>query len=1501
MHQPFVAAAISRQDGSAGDGIHLLWTAPPSAGYSVKGYDIQRRTALTQREQICYTLTSDELLRLHRDLRLETSLVSLAVRRAECPTFPPKPPDEPFQEPTPEHCVDFRTFPPKVGRNPRTDRGVSFRLQNPAGVPANRTEVKKIVNFTGLDCGLRMEIALPVRASVVELTMVHFSRPARAEAFNADGTSASAAVMTAASGQAETLRLSGANINRLIVNAPADETLLLMICYQPAAQERAQELAQESGRPSSFAIPESDLHPATSAGSVSSLAIAAIGQPICLAYDIDLRGAHHFVQVIAGAPGILAIALRDGKAVDTRMVTSGSGLQVAIFQNRAVDRVLLYTSRPLSSLTICVDILPDPRKEEAEWSGVTFIAKNIQMPLRSVNGALATPAAEDGLASSRLLAGESFDAPAFREVADAMNEAAAEAAVASPVWFTTLTRERTEDQFIEVRAWPYGFALLAEAPWRRMLGFGYLDKGGGLTPGAAYDYRITGYFRRRDVEERLYGFHTIPLGTTLPASFHLGDLLLNTLRPARVEMFPAVASTALRSAGRKGIALEPAGFFGAQSLLITFSSPVMRIVLEFEPAAMHSLSYEAKTSDYLFGLSGATFSGGVPAGTRVTLDFPEPVDTLALKGRAFLYGIRVVTSPAGADPDEIIAQSVVVPGVRYEPTAPPAAPPFLGTMNLQEPVVAGDPAVTTQNPPDLLGFRLLWIPPPAAGSSWPIPWPPDVSLFPPFDVVGFHLERRRVDVATPFEEIDAQKPHTLFFGNRGSRADTPQLFQGIDLLRVFPDSAKIEPPISIFMDVDDVLVKMETGGPPPGSLHQYRIFSVDAIGRRSAAATLGSIVRLEKRIPPPPPVGPQTPPPAGATVPSGVRARALQASDPELTAADRALLGSHANAVVLEWGWTAEERKRDPYARNFRVYWQPVPPDKVIGSLTGVAAPVAGRWEMSASLNQAIAADAMAGRYIRAGNYPFKVASHTAGQMITIRVERSVLDAGAVPLASDFEFHPVRRGDELRPAAWPERTAIVPITASESYQFVFNDRLTIDAAHPRVRVWVGVSAADDQSYRPDEIPAARPNGGQPGNESSIAAVSVEARYIGRPVFTVPPPLANVPEQVADETPAELVPVRLDLGALLPAVSIPASHRVALERLGADALVSLISARNDNAIGVALPDGSSTSYVLANPADQAAFLAQIRSRTPARVEGRFLMDLLLRFPAQLERLWQPALPAPVAFAAVADTLPNKAERYLHRIRLVDAAGHVSEGAAILPQFVRVPSLRSPAAPEIAMDNSESDVLAITARMRDAFDLKWLLLFSLGVDATTPADAQILEKPQLLRQPNRRDLYPNDGVRLRLRDGTLLAPLAVDVGTGTLETPDRVLNLTLTPGFEKRISIWAVAMTRDGVTSRFAGPRTAFTGPSPLVPPTLSVTTAAGEDLATWTALAVPAEVAVERSLDGGANWERVSPWLPETISPRSFAVPISGTGSRRYRLALRGSRGRSVTGTEVIVS
>lgn len=299
-----------------------------------------------------------------------------------------------------------------------------------------------------------------------------------------------------------------------------------------------------------------------------------------------------------------------------------------------------------------------------------------------------------------------------------------------------------------------------------------------------------------------------------------------------------------------------------------------------------------------------------------------------------------------------------------------------------------------------------------------MPWPPDLAAFPPFDVLGFEIERRRVDTGGGFVEIDEQRSPTMFFGSRSSRRDPPQLYYGIDLLEAYPENASPQPPIAFFMEAEDVLdsaKKREDGPtPPPGSLHQYRIRSIDAIGRRATVATLGSVVRLEKRLPPPQPVSPsQLSLPADVPQPSGLRALILQSSDPELTADDLAQLGTHTNAVVFEWGWCDEQRTQDPYATEFRVYWQPLPPDIIHGSLTGTATPVGDFFEISATLDQSVAADQMKGRYFRAGGYPFKVASHTAGQAITIRLEKSQLDASRVPSASAFEFHPVLKGDEI--------------------------------------------------------------------------------------------------------------------------------------------------------------------------------------------------------------------------------------------------------------------------------------------------------------------------------------------------------------------------------------------------------------------------------------------------------------------------------------------------------
>ena len=252
--------------------------------------------------------------------------------------------------------------------------------------------------------------------------------------------------------------------------------------------------------------------------------------------------------------------------------------------------------------------------------------------------------------------------------------------------------------------------------------------------------------------------------------------------------------------------------------------------------------------------------------------------------------------------------------------------------------------------------------------------------------------------------------------------------------------------------------------------------------------------------------------------------------------------------------------------------------------------------------------------------------------------------------------------------------------------------------------------------------------------------------------------------------------------------------------------------------------------------------------------------------------------------------------MHRIRIVDAAGHVSAGAAVAPQVVRVPSLRSPSPPQLATAVLDGDRLRVEARVRDAFDVAWVLLFSSDEDAATAANGNIRDAPQLLRLPNARDRYPDDGLRLRLADATLLPPSAViEASAGTVEPPDRVLSTTIAFGHDRRVALWAVTMTRDGVTSRYAGPHVTTTGPAPLVAPALLVKRSGDIDTARWSAVDPPALVALERSRDGGRSFEQVSPWLGAGVV--EYALPAIG-GQVRYRLALQGDRARTAAGEAV---
>lgn len=1477
MGDEIVLAGISRRDGSAADGIHLLWSPLRVSGYSIGGFDIQRRKA--ERTKIsCYTLSQAELAQLHAQFELRIPFARIGVRRSACPTAL-------VQSPTGvkdrvSRSVDFAGLATGRVKNPFNLDGLAFQLLDRNGNPARAAEIVAVENDPGLRIASRLVLTLPPGTLAARLSMQGAGTNAAVEGVAPDGTAISAKIVRTKDGRI-VASVEAASVGQITVQARRGSPVLMGVDVD----------LSESRLSSAGTAPATIMGPSAAVTPLPTGIARLATNPVCLCYEIDFDRRQRFVQVTIRVTAVLAIAMRGGKAVASRLLVHPEGILTVTFSEAAIDQVLLYVFGAAGGLTVCADVPSQPEAEEEEWRNAKVIAKGLDFPLTTLQPALGGPAGEVALAKSRLLPGEAIDEAQFNDVAKLLNEVAAKAARHPPILATLLEREQVTDPFVELRPWPYGLSLAIDAAWRRVLGCGFLDPASDLEPGESYDYRIVGRFRRRDAQERLYGLHDLPSGTDLPPAFHLGPVLLRLQPGAVVDLGPSASGGALQRLGRKGIRLTAAP--GTESLSISFNQPISRLTLEIEPEDVQTLSYETRPSEFLLGASGALFTAILPKQPRIELSFTEPIDRLRLKGSGFFVGVRLLDHPPGTGPDEVVTQSAVVLGLRFEATAPPPAPLLVETENLQQPLTGGDVLQATEQGFKEIGFRVRWAPPEDSNvGSTPLPWPGDIATLPPTIAAGFHIERRRVDTGEPFEEMDGQAPPTLFVGNRAAPGAPPTLRTGADLAAVYTDLAGLDPPPDRLMDVEDVLVRAESMRAPPGSVHQYRVFSVDAIGRRSTSARLGPETRLEKHRPPPRPRGPTGERPAFAPV--GVSARLLQASDPDLTDADRSVLGDSMNAIVIDWGWTERERALDPFATEFRIYYQPNPPDIIAGTFTADAVASGTGFAIQATLNQPVAADTMRGAYLNAGGYPFKVAAHGAGNAVTVQLDAALLQPSAVPAQGTFEFLAKLDGAELRPAKWDNRVAVLPITTATNYRFIMRDPVQLDAARPRMRAWVGVATADSEGYVPDEIPAAAPNSGRAGNESSIAAVAVSGRYLGRPSYTPPPPLAAVPELVTSEPTGTAVTIVLDLDALLSAIPIPAGHSVALERVATNDLAPLLRAGVDDRIGVTFPDGGATTYTLANPQDQADFLRQIRSGNPALIEGRFFLDLLQRFKTQLASLWQ-GLGAPVPpTGQFVRAAPVKPERYFHRVRVADVANRLSSAGAILPQVVRTPSVRAPGAPDVTMSDSESGVLEVGVRVRAAYDLTHVLAFALVAEQAP--DPSAIAAAELLRLPNRRDLPTADGLRLRLADGTILAAAAVvDVAGATVAPPDALLTIPLTVGHDRHAAIWCVSLTRDRIPSPPSGPHLAQSGQAPLDVPTMSVTRQDGADLAVWTEPTATVQVSLERSRNGGDTWERASPWLPSTVTQRSMPTP---DGPRLYRLLLRGRRGAPVSGPPV---
>ncbi len=1355
--------AVAVRDGSALEGIHLLWYGEPSWGYSPRGFTILRRAAERRRPLVCDRLDGRPLEVLHRGHVYRLPLALVRWRPVPCPQpLAPLPTEDVQRSP--------QAFDPR---------------------------------------GLRPEARATLTAALRERTVA-----LRRREEGAGGEAASAAH-----------------------------------------------------------------HVSTTPFAVAAPVTPPVGVTpgYCRRYQLDIGRPRAFVRLTFGTPAMLVVALNGEAAIRAELV---SGPYVSRFELAApaITRLVVYTVGT-QFIELCV-----PEDEGRAWDDkVEVLARSVQLPVREVNREVRRTADELALAQSRMLQAPRITDGEFKRAASYLRRLVAPRPW-PPAERILLERNDPQTGFSEFGLLALALLPQVDADGRRMLGLAYRDAHE-LERDRVYDYRITGYFPEIDVRDRLLSFRLVPSGTVLPTSFYLEDVRLRLPVPTPVSHHPVPLASQTAEVVRRGIRLAADA---APGLRLDLPEPLGELTLELEPAA--GTLHVRGVGPGPLGLGSHVDERTVALRARVTLIYDPPVERLELSGEAFFYALRLhgVTG-ARRDPDRMLAVHLDLLGVRFANTPPPPPPGELAVANLQAPLVPVAPEVAVTRPPQALGFRLTWRQP---FEGAPPLWPVGESFAPPVGVTTFVIERRRMDEPSDWATIGVRQA----FGARLAKPGIGPLSPDVDLMEHFGGKARGAPPDDFFT-LDDVLAPPD--GPaagPPGSLWQYRIASVDAVGRRSATWTASAVLRLEKHVPPPAPAPPARAVPGQAEA-LGVQARLIQRADPDVSDAEKdAVLGpAHGNAIVLRWSWPDSARAHDPWTREFRVYFRARPGTELTGLLTSVAA-TATEWEGRIDWDRELAANALNGLRLTAGAHGFRIEGHDAGRLhVRTRLRRLALDPAAAPGAGPVVLQADPGGAEGRPALFDGRARVVPLVDGQTeYETVLFDLVALAADTPRRTVWVGVSAADDQPYVADALPADRPNGGRPGNESVIVTRPVSGRYHGQPRYVVPDPLAFVPERVTDEPRAADVRVRLPLPALVrTAAGEPAlagADLVQLERLALSELSRRLAAA-DGGFRVRVPDGAQAELALGNPGDRDALRAQLATGEPARVESRFLREMLIQHPA-LGQLCTRAGP-PVPFGDAHDTLPAQAERYLYRLRRVDAAGHLSAAAALLDEVVRVPSLARLGAPDLTVGPSQDERLRVRVTARAAFELEWLVMFHESEPLGGPPGPTA--PVELVRLGNRRDLLPGGGYRLR-RGAIYLSPHATAVTAADVVDGVARVDVELPVGHGLRVRVWALALSRDGIPSLVTGPRTATTARPPIAAPAPTVTRAGARAVVAWAPVAGELEVRVES--DGGAgDWRAVSAWL----GPGVTAVERPALdAAERFRLAVRTADGRHDVGAAVPV-
>ena len=288
----------------------------------------------------------------------------------------------------------------------------------------------------------------------------------------------------------------------------------------------------------------------------------------------------------------------------------------------------------------------------------------------------------------------------------------------------------------------------------------------------------------------------------------------------------------------------------------------------------------------------------------------------------------------------------------------------------------------------------------------------------------------------------------------------------------------------------------------------YEAMGFDIFGRESAWSA-PAFVRVLDLIPPPAPTvllqpqpGPSVPPNEVVRFP--LRARYLESGDPELTAADRALVTANGGPVtVVEWNWLPEQAQLAPDTGEFRVYFHPRFRTES-ATLSSVGPP--SDTSATVTLSGVPSFDAVGGELVSRGR-GFVVTSQS-GTVLTVAPSRTGKADGTVELGVPSTGLAQLTEGWRNSRIWQTRSAVEPVTAPASgyYRAVIPDILLgPTSAQPLATGWIGVTAADDKAYVPDDPARGGALAGRIGNESTIA-VRQQIHAVDR----TPPPPGPVP-------------------------------------------------------------------------------------------------------------------------------------------------------------------------------------------------------------------------------------------------------------------------------------------------------------------------------------------------------------------------------------------------------